>query len=63
MDRIVICKKCEGTGRLQRDVGTHKSEYTYAKCDICKGSGRIEETTTTKHVPFKPGENKSTRIF
>lgn len=61
--KIVICKKCEGTGRLKCDVGTHKTEYEYKVCSECNGSGRMTEEVSVDYKPFKPGPNKSTRIF
>lgn len=63
MDQIVICKDCKGYGQIHYDVGTHKSEYEYAMCSECNGSGRLEETTHVKHKPFVPGIDKSCRRF
>ena len=63
MDEIVICHRCDGYGQVHHDVGGHKSEYEYSVCCVCKGSGRLEQTTSVKHKPFTPGDNKSKRIF
>ena len=60
---IVLCSKCEGTGQVHYDVGTHKSEYEYEQCSVCEGSGRLIETKIApKYEPFVQG-SKSTRIF
>jgi DnaJ-class molecular chaperone len=60
---IIICEKCEGHGRVYRDIGTHKSEYEYSECDKCNGSGRLVEHTRVTVEPFVPHPNKATRLF
>lgn len=60
---IEICTKCDGTGQLTYDIGTHNSEYETDECDKCEGSGRLRQETHVTYEPFKPGPNESKRIF
>lgn len=63
MNSIVICDECKGNGQVRYDVGSHKSEYEYSKCKKCKGSGRLEETTSVQHKPFVPGGVKARVMY
>ena len=64
MSNLVICDRCDGTGRTYIDVGGHKSEYEYSKCTKCKGSGRLLKIEyLPEYKPFVPGKNKATRLF
>ena len=64
MSKIVICIKCDGTGRTVIDVGSHKSEYKYSRCAECKGSGRLVKIEyLPEYKPFVPGKDKATRLF
>ena len=54
---IMLCDNCCGHGLIEYDIGTHKSEYKTTVCQSCKGSGRLIETKTTVHEPFKSGHS------
>ena len=60
---LIICDKCKGTGFLEWDVGTHKSELKYGECNKCKGSGRLEKIVSIKTGPFDKNKKEYTRIF
>ena len=60
---IIICDYCEGTGYIQFDVGTHKSEYVTKICETCNGSGRLNKKVSVTFDPFIPDKNISTRKF
>ena len=50
--KIIICDKCEGWGKIQKDELTdyhHRYYDTWEeRCDKCEGHGRLVEETSTK---------------
>jgi DnaJ-class molecular chaperone len=40
--KIVICEKCKGTGKV--DIGHH--EFEWEDCSECNGLGRLREIIT-----------------
>ena len=56
--KIEICKKCNGTGEITVDVGTHNSDYEIHKCPNCNGTGRLKTETFSYAVPFDMDDKK-----
>jgi DnaJ-class molecular chaperone len=56
--KIIICKRCDGTGKVEYKELEDYHHGTYniieSKCDLCQGSGRLKETTTVTIEPYKP---------
>jgi DnaJ-class molecular chaperone len=54
MPKIIICNKCDGTGKVETRSGW--DEYDLVKCTQCEGSGRVLETTYVSYKPYDPNK-------
>jgi len=54
---IQICTKCNGTGEVSYDIGTHNSEYVVEPCNNCKGTGRVLLNEYSYTIPFMTNEH------
>lgn len=53
MDEITICKSCEGSGELTKDIGRGRDfDKINYPCGYCNGTGRVRTVSFNINVPF-----------
>jgi hypothetical protein len=57
MIEIIICARCKGKGTVEvselEDYHHGTYNITDEECSLCKGSGRMKQTTIVKIEPFE----------